>query len=110
MKDMDQVKRYHAHNNLLEEMSKNKCHGCIKLKEHKSMMKDQKVHKDELDQLKYQMSDEALQQMPQFQGRVRLYIFFLVRGWIRNKVSSLSNHVYYFWHNKIQRDWETQIL
>lgn len=78
MKDMEQVKRYHAHNNLLEEMSKNKCHGCIKLKEHKSMMKDQKVHKDELDQLKYQMSDEALQQMPQFQGRVRLYIFFLV--------------------------------
>ncbi|KAM3240228.1 hypothetical protein ACQJBY_053740 [Aegilops geniculata] len=70
MKDMDQVKRYHAHNNLLEEMSKNKCHGCIKLKEHKSMMKDQKVHKDELDQLKYQMSDEALQQMPQFQGRI----------------------------------------
>lgn len=70
MKDMEQVKRYHAHNNLLEEMSKNKCHGCIKLKEHKSMMKDQKVHKDELDQLKYQMSDEALQQMPQFQGRI----------------------------------------
>uniref|UniRef100_A0A453NED5 ATP-dependent RNA helicase Ski2/MTR4 C-terminal domain-containing protein n=8 Tax=Aegilops tauschii subsp. strangulata TaxID=200361 RepID=A0A453NED5_AEGTS len=70
MKDMDQVKRYHAHNNLLEEMSKNKCHGCIKLKEHKSMMKDQKMHKDELDQLKYQMSDEALQQMPQFQGRI----------------------------------------
>ncbi|VAI55654.1 unnamed protein product [Triticum turgidum subsp. durum] len=70
MKDMDQVKRYHAHNNLLEQMSKNKCHGCIKLKEHKSMMKDQKVHKDELDQLKYQMSDEALQQMPQFQGRI----------------------------------------
>ncbi|KAE8807411.1 Helicase SKI2W [Hordeum vulgare] len=70
MKDMDQVKRYHAHNNLLEEMSKNKCHGCIKLKEHKILMKDQKVHKDRLDQLKYQMSDEALQQMPQFQGRI----------------------------------------
>jgi antiviral helicase SKI2 len=75
---MDQVKRYHAHVNLLEQMSKNKCHGCVKLKEHKLLMKEQKVYKDQLDQLKYQMSDEALQQMPQFQGRVRLlHIFFL---------------------------------
>lgn len=70
MKDMDQVKRYHAHINLLEKMSKNKCHGCIKLKEHKLLMKEQKAYKDQLDQLKYQMSDEALQQMPQFQGRI----------------------------------------
>lgn len=70
MKDMDQVQKYHAYNRLLEKMSENKCHGCIKLKEHKSLMKEQKVYKTQMDELKYQMSDEALQQMPQFQGRI----------------------------------------
>jgi antiviral helicase SKI2 len=76
MKEMDKVQRYHAHVNLLEQMSENKCHGCVKLKEHKLLMKEQKVYKDQLDQLKYQMSDDALQQMPQFQGRVRLLCVF----------------------------------
>ena len=71
MKDMDLVKSYHAYHRLLQQMSENKCHGCIKLKEHISLMEEQKMYKDELNKLQFQMSDEALQQMPEFQGRVR---------------------------------------
>lgn len=70
MKDMFLVENYHAYHRLLQNMSENKCHGCIKLKEHMALMKEQKVYKDQMNELKYQMSDEALQQMPEFQGRI----------------------------------------
>lgn len=70
MKDMFLVENYHAYHRLLQNMSENKCHGCIKLKEHIALMKEQKVYKDQMNELKYQMSDEALQQMPEFQGRI----------------------------------------
>ncbi|KAG8069798.1 hypothetical protein GUJ93_ZPchr0006g44661 [Zizania palustris] len=70
MKDMLLVENYHAYQRLLKKMSENKCHGCIKLKEHIALMKEQKKYKDQLNELKYQMSDEALQQMPEFQGRI----------------------------------------
>jgi len=72
MKDMDLVESYHAYHRLLQKMSENKCHGCIKLKEHISLMKEEKMYKDELSKLKFQMSDEALKQMPEFQGRIEL--------------------------------------
>lgn len=71
MKDMYLVESYRAYHILLQKMSENKCHGCIKLKEHISLMREQKMYKDQLNELKFQMSDEALQQMPEFQGRVR---------------------------------------
>lgn len=70
MKDMFLVENYHAYHRLLQNMSENKCHGCIKLKEHMALMKEQKVYKDQMNELKYLMSDEALQQMPEFQGRI----------------------------------------
>ncbi|XP_020086203.1 DExH-box ATP-dependent RNA helicase DExH11 isoform X3 [Ananas comosus] len=70
MKDMLLVEKYHAYNKLLQRMSENKCHGCIKLMEHIALIKEQKQHKEEVKALKYQMSDEALQQMPEFQGRI----------------------------------------
>ncbi|KAG0473483.1 hypothetical protein HPP92_015340, partial [Vanilla planifolia] len=70
LKDMDVVESYQMYNKLLQKMSENKCHGCIKLKEHLSLLKEQTRHKDEVNALKYQMSDEALQQMPDFQGRI----------------------------------------
>uniref|UniRef100_A0A0E0NA65 DExH-box ATP-dependent RNA helicase DExH11 n=1 Tax=Oryza rufipogon TaxID=4529 RepID=A0A0E0NA65_ORYRU len=70
MKDMLLVENYYAYQRLLQKMSENKCHGCIKLKEHIALMKEQKVYKDQLNDLKYEMSDEALQQMPEFQGRI----------------------------------------
>ncbi|OEL22541.1 DExH-box ATP-dependent RNA helicase DExH11 [Dichanthelium oligosanthes] len=70
VRDMYLVESYHAYHRLLQKMSENKCHGCIKLKEHMSLMREQKMYKDQLNELKYQMSDEALQQMPEFQGRI----------------------------------------
>lgn len=36
------------------------------------LIKEQNRHKEEVNALKYQMSDDALQQMPDFQGRVCL--------------------------------------
>jgi antiviral helicase SKI2 len=74
---MHSVESYKAYQRLLQKMSENKCHGCIKLKEHISLMREQKMYKDQLNELKFQMSDEALQQMPEFQGRVRLLYSFL---------------------------------
>ncbi|KAJ3676350.1 hypothetical protein LUZ60_003762 [Juncus effusus] len=70
MKDMLVVEQYRAYNKLVQRLTENKCHGCIKFKEHLSVMKEQKMHKEEVNALKFQMSDEALQQMPDFQGRI----------------------------------------
>ncbi|KAF3333981.1 helicase SKI2W isoform X1 [Carex littledalei] len=70
LKDMEVVEQYWAYNMLLEKMTENKCHGCIKFKEHISLIKEHKRHKEEVNALKFQMSDEALQQMPDFQGRI----------------------------------------
>ncbi|KAL9238723.1 hypothetical protein vseg_013107 [Gypsophila vaccaria] len=70
LKDMDLVDAYEKWNKLLQKMSENKCHGCIKLDEHMKSVKEIFKHRDEVDELKFQMSDEALQQMPDFQGRI----------------------------------------
>lgn len=35
-----------------------------------ALMKEQQKYKNQLNELKFQMSDEALQQMPEFQGRI----------------------------------------
>lgn len=72
MKDMNLVEAYNKWTRLFHKMAMNKCHGCIKLEEHIALAREIKKHKDEIDKLKYQMSDEALQQMPDFQGRVCL--------------------------------------
>lgn len=70
LKDLDLVGAYHKWNRLLQKMSENKCHGCIKLDEHIKLAKEIFKHRDEVNDLKFQMSDEALQQMPDFQGRI----------------------------------------
>lgn len=67
---MELVEAYYKWNSLLGKMATNKCHGCIKLEEHLKLAKEIKRHKEEVNALKFQMSDEALQQMPDFQGRV----------------------------------------
>jgi antiviral helicase SKI2 len=74
---MDVVEAYYKWNNLIQKMAKNKCHGCIKLEEHMRLGKEIKKYKDEVKILKFQMSDEALQQMPEFQGRVCLIMFLI---------------------------------
>ncbi|KAM7256254.1 hypothetical protein ACFE04_011995 [Oxalis oulophora] len=70
LKDMDLVESYYKGTKLLQKMAENKCHGCIKFEEHIKLAKEIKMHDEEVDKLKYQMSDEALQQMPAFQGRI----------------------------------------
>ncbi|KAL6200294.1 hypothetical protein ACLB2K_030076 [Fragaria x ananassa] len=70
LKDMHLVETYSKKTNLLQKMAKNKCHGCIKLEEHINLAREIKRHSEEVNALKYQMSDEALQQMPDFQGRI----------------------------------------
>eukprot|EP00257_Ricinus_communis_P017116 XP_015575481.1 DExH-box ATP-dependent RNA helicase DExH11 [Ricinus communis] len=70
MKDVNLVEAYKKWTSLLQKMARNKCHGCIKLEEHLNLAKEIKKHKDEIDKLRFQMSDEALQQMPDFQGRI----------------------------------------
>ncbi|KAH9701577.1 DExH-box ATP-dependent RNA helicase DExH11 [Citrus sinensis] len=70
LKDMNLVEAYYKWAGLLRKMAANKCHGCIKLEEHMKLTKENKRHKDEVNTLKFQMSDEALQQMPDFQGRI----------------------------------------
>lgn len=70
LKDVELVTTYREWTKLLEKMSQNQCHGCIKLEEHLKLAKEIKTHKDEVYELQFQMSDDALQQMPDFQGRV----------------------------------------
>lgn len=67
---MKVVEDYYKWTNLLQKMARSKCHGCIKLEENIKLARDLKRHSEEVNALKFQMSDEALQQMPDFQGRV----------------------------------------
>ncbi|KAF8396881.1 hypothetical protein HHK36_018516 [Tetracentron sinense] len=70
LKDVHLVEAYYKWNSILQKMSENKCHGCVKLEEHIALLKELNEHKEEVNALKFQMSDEALQQMPDFQGRI----------------------------------------
>lgn len=70
LKDVNLVEAYKVWTDLLLKKVANKCHGCIKLVEHLKLAAEIKKHKEEVNNLKFQMSDEALQQMPDFQGRV----------------------------------------
>ena len=73
---MNLVEAYKGWTDLVLKMVANKCHGCIKLGEHLKLASEIKKHKEEVNNLKFQMSDEALQQMPDFQGRVVIIIIF----------------------------------
>ena len=70
LKEVKLVETYRKWTKLLEKMSQNQCNGCIKLAEHLKLAKEIKTHKEEVCALQFQMSDEALQQMPDFQGRI----------------------------------------
>ncbi|XP_052185794.1 DExH-box ATP-dependent RNA helicase DExH11 isoform X2 [Diospyros lotus] len=70
LNDMNIVEVYYKWNNLWPKMAQNKCHGCVKLEEHIRLAKEMMKHKEEVNALMFQMSDEALQQMPDFQGRI----------------------------------------
>ncbi|XP_028758762.1 DExH-box ATP-dependent RNA helicase DExH11 isoform X3 [Neltuma alba] len=70
LKDVKLVETYHKWTKLLEKMTLNQCHGCIKLEEHIKLAKEIQKHKQEVIDLQFKISDEALQQMPEFQGRI----------------------------------------
>ncbi|XP_014518438.1 DExH-box ATP-dependent RNA helicase DExH11 isoform X1 [Vigna radiata var. radiata] len=70
LRDVKLVATYQKWTRLLEKMSQNQCHGCIKLEEHLKLAKEIKKHEEEVYALQFQMSDEALKQMPDFQGRI----------------------------------------
>lgn len=61
---------YRKWDSILHSMAQNKCHGCIKLEEHIQLAKEIKQQKNKVNQLMFQMSDQALQQMPEFLSRV----------------------------------------
>lgn len=70
LKDVNLVEAYKKWNSLLQNMAENKCHGCIRLDEHMKLAKEIFKHRKEVHDLQFQMSDEALKQMPDFQGRI----------------------------------------
>ncbi|KAJ0987857.1 hypothetical protein J5N97_006213 [Dioscorea zingiberensis] len=70
LKELVLVEKYHKYNGILQKMSENKCHGCMRLEEHITLQMERRRHKEEVNALKFQMSDEALKQMPDFQGRI----------------------------------------
>ncbi|KAK7333272.1 hypothetical protein VNO80_30037 [Phaseolus coccineus] len=70
LRDVKLVATYQKWTRLLEKMSQNQCHGCIKLEDHLKLAKEIKKHEEEVYALQFQMSDEALKQMPDFQGRI----------------------------------------
>ncbi|KAG8387912.1 hypothetical protein BUALT_Bualt02G0070700 [Buddleja alternifolia] len=70
LRDIKVVEDYYRWTNLLQKMAQSKCHGCVKLEEHIKLARELKGHSEEVNALKFQMSDEALQQMPDFQGRI----------------------------------------
>lgn len=66
---------YREWTKLFDKMTRNPCHGCIKLEEHIKIAKDIQKHKEEVNDLQFQISDEALQHMPDFQGRVHFHLY-----------------------------------
>ncbi|KAI5065072.1 hypothetical protein GOP47_0019767 [Adiantum capillus-veneris] len=70
--DLAVVEKYYARQMLLNKMAINKCHRCTKLQEHYNLFKSQSALKEKVKQLKYELSDAALQQMPDFQQRIEV--------------------------------------
>jgi antiviral helicase SKI2 len=72
LNDLEIVEQYRRRQSLLEVMAQNKCHRCPKLQEHYTLMRNQQQLKERVKQLKYELSDAALQQMPDFQQRIEV--------------------------------------
>lgn len=72
LNDVTVVEKYRTRQSLLERMARNQCHRCMKLQEHYSLFKNQSALKAKVTQLKYELSDAALQQMPDFQQRIEV--------------------------------------
>ena len=53
--------------NYLTRMARNQYHGCPMLQKNNNIVQDRRILKETLGKLRYQMSDEALQKMTDFQ-------------------------------------------
>ncbi|GLJ42713.1 hypothetical protein SUGI_0885500 [Cryptomeria japonica] len=72
LKDPEIVDGYRKRETLLQKMAQNQCHGCPKLQENYEMIHKQQILKEKIKKLKYEMSDAALQQMPDFEQRIQV--------------------------------------
>ncbi|KAL2653895.1 hypothetical protein R1flu_022023 [Riccia fluitans] len=72
LNDLEIVEKYRTRSVLLSKMAQNKCHRCPKLQEHYVTVKNQHLLQERVKQLKFELSDAALQQMPDFQQRIEV--------------------------------------
>ncbi|KAL3685939.1 hypothetical protein R1sor_003961 [Riccia sorocarpa] len=72
LNDLEIVEKYRKRSVLLSKMAQNKCHRCPKLQEHYVTVKNQHLLQERVKQLKFELSDAALQQMPDFQQRIEV--------------------------------------
>lgn len=72
LNDVHMVEKYYARQRALEKMAQNQCHRCPKLQEHYNLVKNQFALKEKVKKLKYDLSDDALQQMPDFHQRIEV--------------------------------------
>lgn len=72
LNDLDAVQEYQKRQTLLQRMAQNQCHGCPKLQENYNIVHNRRILKEKLGKLRYEMSDDALQQMPDFQQRIEV--------------------------------------
>ncbi|KAG6547499.1 hypothetical protein Mapa_010947 [Marchantia paleacea] len=72
LNDLEIVEKYRKRSALLNRMAQNKCHRCPKLQEHYVVVKNQHLLQERVKQLKFELSDAALQQMPDFQQRIEV--------------------------------------
>ncbi|KAH7404973.1 hypothetical protein KP509_15G051600 [Ceratopteris richardii] len=72
LNDITIIEKYYKRQRLLERMAMNQCHRCTLLHEHYNQFKKQSALKERVRRLKYELSDAALQQMPDFQQRIEV--------------------------------------
>uniref|UniRef100_A0A6T7WV57 ATP-dependent RNA helicase Ski2/MTR4 C-terminal domain-containing protein n=1 Tax=Pyramimonas obovata TaxID=1411642 RepID=A0A6T7WV57_9CHLO len=70
--DVDAVEAYQVRQQYLSEMAKFQCHQCPKLPEQYALIAKRRQLAERVRELQYRMSDQALQQMPDYHMRVRV--------------------------------------
>ncbi len=88
--DIDFVQAWDERGRLLDSLYHSKCHGCAKLEVHYGMAHLKHRLRNTLEELKFSLSDESLELMPEFTARLRL---LKTLGYIDNdNVVQLKGH------------------
>eukprot|EP00897_Mesotaenium_endlicherianum_P000213 jgi/Mesen1/10192/ME000766S09561 len=66
------VDAFEKREHLLREMASSPCHRCARLEDHFALVEKQRALKEELSKHQYELSDAALQKMPDFNQRVEV--------------------------------------